>query len=107
MLCEILISVTPYFFSRENPRKYPSLIWALAYAFGSDFVQAGALKLMHDLCVFVGPQVLHGMILFLRDPNASLWHGLGYTAAVTLSQLTMSLCFRHYVFKCYATGLRV
>ena len=91
----------------ESNPEHPSLLKALAYAFGGDFMRAGALKLIHDLCVFVGPQVLHGMIVFLRNPSSPLWHGLGFTVAVTVSQLTMSLCLRHYFFKCYATGLRV
>lgn len=47
------------------------------------------------------------MIVFLRNPESPIWHGLAFTAAVTVSQLTMSLCLRHYFFKCYATGLRV
>ena len=87
--------------------EHPSLLKALAYAFGRDFLRAGALKLVHDLCVFVGPQVLHGMIVFLRNPESPVYHGLLFTVAVTVSQLTMSLCLRHYFFKCYATGLRV
>jgi len=76
-----------------------SLVRALYKSFGADYIRAGILKLVHDLCVFVGPQVLHGMIVFLRDAHAPLWHGFGFTVAVTLSQLTMSLCLRHYFFK--------
>lgn len=91
----------------DNNSENPSLLKALAFSFGGDFLRAGALKLVHDLCVFVGPQVLHGMIVFLRNPDSPVWHGLGFTAAVTISQVTMSLCLRHYFFKCYATGLRV
>lgn len=83
------------------------LIRALWMAFGNEYMYAGALKLVHDLSIFVGPQVLHALIVFLKTPNAPLWHGLAWTAAVTCSQLTMSLCLRHYFFKCYATGLRV
>jgi hypothetical protein len=85
----------------------PSLFRSLAYAFGLDFARAGLLKLVHDLCIFVGPQVLHGLIHFLRNANAPLSEGLLLTLAVTLSQLTMSFCLRHYFFKCYLTGLRV
>ena len=88
-------------------REYPSLVRALLRAFGADYLQAGFLKLVHDLCLFVGPQVLHGMIVFLRDPDSTLWKGLALTLAVTLSQLTMSLCLRHYFFKCYTTGLKI
>lgn len=84
------------------------LVATLARAFGGDFIRAGFLKLVHDLCVFVGPQVLHGMIVFLRsDSDRDWWHGLALTLTVTVSQLVMSLCLRHYFFLCYATGLRI
>jgi len=65
------------------------------------------LKFVHDLNVFVGPQVLHAIIVFLREPQAPLWHGLVLTVVITVSQIAMSLCLRHYFFKCYKTGLRV
>jgi ATP-binding cassette, subfamily C (CFTR/MRP), member 1 len=89
----------------------PSLMRALFRAFGTDFVRAGLLKLVHDLCVFVGPQVLHAMILFLRssenDAKSSILRGFSLMLAVTASQTAMSFCLRHYFFKCYTTGLRV
>ena len=88
-------------------KKEPSLGWTLAKAFGSDFIRAGFLKLIHDCGVFVGPAVLHGLIQFLRDADAPLSRGLYLTAAVTISQTTMSFCLRHYFFKCYLTGLRM
>lgn len=95
---------------RNNPSN-PSLVKAIFLSFGSDFVQAGILKFIHDLCLFVGPQVLRGMILYLRQPyermGSTLLYGLALTASVTCSQIAMSLCLRHYFFKCYSTGLRV
>ena len=91
----------------DRKQHQPSLARALFAAFGADYIRAGALKLVHDLCVFVGPQVLHAIIVFLRTPDAPLWQGLLLTLGVTLSQIAMSLCLRHYFFKCYTTGLRV
>lgn len=85
----------------------PSLFLCLCRAFGGDFARAGLLKLVHDLCIFVGPQVLNGLIQFLRDADAPLQRGLSLTLAVTVSQLTMSFCLRHYFFICYLTGLRI
>jgi hypothetical protein len=85
----------------------PSLVRALCRSFGPEFVRAGCLKLVHDLMVFVGPNVLHAMIVFLRDPSAPTWHGVALAAVVTASQAAMSLCLRHYFFKCYTTGLRI
>jgi hypothetical protein len=40
----------------------PSVLRALFRAFGAEFVRAGFLKLVHDLSIFVGPQVLHAII---------------------------------------------
>ena len=84
----------------------PSLARALAWAFGKEFAKAGLLKLCHDLLIFVGPYVLNQLIKFLRDESAPLSRGLYLTAAVTISQLLMSFCLRHYFFRCYLVGLR-
>ena len=85
-----------------------SLSWCLVRAFIKDYIKAGFLKLIHDLNVFVGPIVLHGLIQFLRSPaSEAIKHGLMLTAAVTVSQTIMSFCLRHYFFKCYLTGLRM
>mmetsp|Transcript_6110 Transcript_6110/g.15236 ORF Transcript_6110/g.15236 Transcript_6110/m.15236 type:complete len:1427 (-) Transcript_6110:1683-5963(-) len=86
----------------------PSLIRALFKAFGTDYVVGGFfLKLIHDSCIFVGPQVLNQMIKFLGDEEAPISRGLWLTAAVTMSQLMMSFCLRHYFFKCYKFGLMI
>jgi ATP-binding cassette, subfamily C (CFTR/MRP), member 1 len=85
----------------------PSLVRALWFAFYSDFCKAGILKFVHDLLQFVGPQVLNRLIKFIRDAEAPLSRGLGLTAIVTLAQLFMSLCLRHYFFKCYRVGIRI
>jgi ATP-binding cassette subfamily C (CFTR/MRP) protein 1 len=86
----------------------PSLIRALFRAFGTDYLVGGfILKFIHDSCLFVGPQVLHAMILFLGAANAPVSQGLWLTGAVTISQLTMSFCLRHYFFKCYKFGLKI
>ncbi|KAL7549875.1 hypothetical protein ACHAWF_013132, partial [Thalassiosira exigua] len=86
----------------------PSLTRALRRAFGYDFlVRAGLLKLIHDGCLFVGPQVLNGLIRFLRDGEAPLSEGLRLTVVVTVSQVVMSVCLRHYFYKCYTCGLRL
>jgi hypothetical protein len=95
------------FWRKELASPDPSLVRALCQAFAAEFFTAGLLKITHDLCVFVGPNVLHAMVVFLRNPEAPLWHGLGLTLSVTLSQLIMSICLRHYFYKCYITGLRV
>ena len=90
-----------------SPKKKPSLTRALMYSFGREFATAGLLKLIHDCCIFVGPQVLNAMIYYLRDAEAPKGQGLGLTTLVTLSQLCMSFCLRHYFFSCYMVGLKI
>lgn len=85
----------------------PSVARCLFRAYGRDYVKAGILKLVHDINIFVGPVVLHGLIDFLSDPKAPLHRGLLLTVYVTLSQTIMSFCLRHYFFKCYLCGLRM
>lgn len=94
--------------SKTKGRGEPSLIRALFRAFGTDYLLGGfILKFIHDSCLFVGPQVLHAMILFVGSADAPLSRGLWLTGAVTISQLTMSFCLRHYFFKCYRFGLKI
>ena len=102
-----IIRVFDIYWKEELLKEKPSLVKALTRAFGFEYFIGALLKLIHDVNVFVGPQVLHGIIVFLRDPNAPLSQGLGLTLAITVSQLAMSLCLRHYFFKCYKTGLKI
>lgn len=85
----------------------PSIAYCLAKALGGEFLRAGMLKLIHDLCMFVGPLVLHEFVNFTQDAHAHWIKGLILTFTVALSQLVMSLCLRHYFFRCYQVGLRV
>lgn len=87
------------YWAAELEKANPSLVNALFRAFGAEYLEGAALKFVHDLCLFVGPQVLHSMIVFLRDPDAPLLWGLWLVFAVTLSQLAMSICLRHYFYK--------
>ena len=84
----------------------PSLSRALFISYGADFLRAGVLKLFHDTLIFVGPQVLNRMILYLREDAIDLTYGLTLTISVTLAQLIMSFCLRHYFYRCYITGLQ-
>ena len=62
--------------ARLRHRQGPSLTFAFAGAFGGPFLASGGLKLVHDLCIFVGPFLLKRIILFLDDPSLPLWLGL-------------------------------
>lgn len=42
----------------------------MARAFGLPFLFAAFLKLIHDICQFIGPIMLREMIAFLNDKDA-------------------------------------
>lgn len=85
----------------------PSLTICLWRALSPLFIRAGILKAVHDCLQFVGPQVLHGLIEFIRTPSDNLSRGITLTLIVTVAQVAMSLCLRHYFFMCYRVSLRV
>jgi hypothetical protein len=91
----------------------PSLIWTLYHAFGAEFLRAGLLKLVHDSCLFVGPQVLNRLIHFMRDPHATIIYGFGLMIAgglrasscwFDLLRLAMARACHAYTFtsSCYS-----
>ena len=48
----------------------PSLVKSMTKSFGIPFVMAAFLKLIHDICQFVGPFMLPRIISFLEDTDA-------------------------------------
>lgn len=80
---------------------HPSLTMSLWSSFSKPFLRAGLLKLIHDLNVFVGPQVLKALINFFKDADAPIMKGLLLCFVVTCSQLTMSICLRQVSGKKY------
>ena len=107
---ELTVQPASYQYQYQYQYEYqyqPSLIKALARAFGEDFLRAGLLKLIHDSNLFVGPQVLNHLIQFLRDADAPIHRGVALTLIVTMSQIAMSISLRHYFYKCYTCGLQV
>ena len=74
----------------------PSLTMAFFHAFGTPFLTAAFLKLVHDSALFVGPQLLNALINFLNDPSQPMETGLWYVFGFFVTNLVMSLCLRQY-----------
>ena len=80
---------------------------------------ASLLKLIHDICQFVGPVMLSKVIDFLEDDDPNLpkvafpfsFHrqSTGYTYGVIMfvAALIQSICLRNYFYLCFRTGLRL
>lgn len=50
----------------------PNLFKSMAYSFGLPFCLAAILKLIHDICQFVGPVMLEKITIFLSDYDSGL-----------------------------------
>ena len=63
---------TSNFYSIQYQLYRPSLFKSMAYSFGLPFCLAAILKLIHDICQFVGPVMLEKITIFLSDPEDEL-----------------------------------
>uniref|UniRef100_A0A1A8EAQ7 Multidrug resistance-associated protein 1 n=1 Tax=Nothobranchius kadleci TaxID=1051664 RepID=A0A1A8EAQ7_NOTKA len=60
--------------------KEPSLLWALCLTFGPYFFISCFYKIIQDILMFVGPEILRLLISFVNNSSAPSWHGFFYTA---------------------------
>ncbi|EME26321.1 Multidrug resistance-associated protein 1 [Galdieria sulphuraria] len=87
--------------------KQPSVALAIGRAFGWPFLKAAPLKFVYDCLQFVGPVVLNGILVYLKQPSESVLVGLGYCLLLTMGMSLQSLFLQSYFMKCYRIGLHV
>uniref|UniRef100_A0A3B3Q9H2 Multidrug resistance-associated protein 1 n=1 Tax=Paramormyrops kingsleyae TaxID=1676925 RepID=A0A3B3Q9H2_9TELE len=98
---EVLILNTP-------PKKHqPSLLLALCMTFGPYFLVSSVYKIIHDILMFVGPEILRLLINFVNDPSIPSWHGYFYTALLFACACVQTLILQKYFHVCFVTGMRV
>ena len=88
-------------------RTRPSLFKSMARTFGLPFCLAALLKLIHDICQFVGPVMLDKMLNFLKDESVDSSKGYQYALIMFVAALFQSLCLRNYFYLCFRTGMRL
>ncbi|XP_039632406.1 multidrug resistance-associated protein 1 isoform X1 [Polypterus senegalus] len=92
---------------RHKKNKEPSLFLALCYTFGPYFFVTFAYKLVHDLLMFVGPEILKLLIRFVNNSSAPSWHGYFYTALLFVCACVQTLILQQYFHVCFVTGMRL
>ncbi|XP_040290616.1 canalicular multispecific organic anion transporter 1-like [Bufo bufo] len=70
-------------------------------------LQSAFFKLVHDLLVFVNPQILKAMVSFTSNPEEYLWKGFFYAALLLVTALIQSLCLQQYFQGCFVMGMRI
>uniref|UniRef100_A0A6Q2XP15 Multidrug resistance-associated protein 1 n=1 Tax=Esox lucius TaxID=8010 RepID=A0A6Q2XP15_ESOLU len=85
----------------------PSLFWALCLTFGPYFLISSLYKIIQDILMFVGPEILRLLIQFVNDSNAPSWQGYFYTALLFVCTCFQTLILQKYFHVCFTTGMRL
>ncbi|XP_036408292.1 multidrug resistance-associated protein 1 isoform X1 [Megalops cyprinoides] len=85
----------------------PSLLLALCLAFGPYFLVSTLYKIIHDILMFVGPEILRLLIRFVNDSSAPSWQGYFYTALLFVCTCVQTLILQKYFHVCFVTGMRL
>ncbi|CAK6444659.1 unnamed protein product [Pipistrellus nathusii] len=85
----------------------PSLFKVLHKTFGPYFLMSFLYKALHDLMMFIGPEILRLLINFVNDKEAPAWQGYFYTAVLFLSACFQTLMLHQYFHICFVSGMRV
>ncbi|KAM3864489.1 multidrug resistance-associated protein 1 [Diretmus argenteus] len=85
----------------------PSLFWALCLTFGPYFLISSFYKIIQDILMFVGPEILRLLIQFVNNSSAPLWHGYFYTALLFVCTCLQTLILQKYFHVCFVTGMRL
>ncbi|XP_026349643.2 ATP-binding cassette sub-family C member 2 [Ursus arctos] len=65
------------------------------------------LKLVHDLLMFLNPQLLKLLISFANDRGTYIWTGYLYSVLFFVVALIQSLCLQGYFQMCFKLGVTV
>uniref|UniRef100_A0A671NJH7 Multidrug resistance-associated protein 1 n=1 Tax=Sinocyclocheilus anshuiensis TaxID=1608454 RepID=A0A671NJH7_9TELE len=96
-----------FFSSRQLKTGEPSLFCALCQTFGPYFLVSSLYKIIHDILMFVGPEILRLLIQFVNDSSAPTWHGYFYTTLLFVCTCVQTLILQKYFHVCFVTGMRL
>ncbi|KAM4697381.1 multidrug resistance-associated protein 1-like isoform 2-T2 [Rhinophrynus dorsalis] len=85
----------------------PSLLKVLYQTFGPYFFVSSFFKIIHDILMFSGPEILQLLIKFVRDKDAPDWHGYLYTFLLFFCACLQTLILHKYFHICFVTGMRL
>uniref|UniRef100_H0VI28 ATP binding cassette subfamily C member 2 n=1 Tax=Cavia porcellus TaxID=10141 RepID=H0VI28_CAVPO len=83
------------------------LIKALFKTFYTVILKSFILKLVHDISLFLNPQLLKLLIAFGSDYESYVWIGYVYTICLFVVSLLQSLCLQSYFQLCFMLGMSV
>ncbi|XP_028651533.1 canalicular multispecific organic anion transporter 1 [Erpetoichthys calabaricus] len=70
-------------------------------------IESAVLKLLHDLLVFISPQLLKLMVSFTEDKSVFEWKGYMYAILLFVVALIQSMLLQQYFQRCFLLGMKV
>uniref|UniRef100_A0A8C3AG31 Multidrug resistance-associated protein 1 n=1 Tax=Cyclopterus lumpus TaxID=8103 RepID=A0A8C3AG31_CYCLU len=92
---------------KAQKTKESSLFWALCRTFGPYFFISCLYKIIQDVLMFVGPEILRLLIRFVNNSSAPYWHGYFYAALLFICTCVQSLILQKYFHVCFVSGMRL
>ncbi|XP_066094773.1 ATP-binding cassette sub-family C member 2 [Saccopteryx bilineata] len=92
-----------------SKKDYPKswLIKSLFKTFYGIILKAFLIKLVHDLLLFLNPQLLKLLISFANEKDSYLWIGYIYSILFFVVALVQSFCLQYYFQLCFLLGVNV
>ncbi|XP_053306512.1 ATP-binding cassette sub-family C member 2 [Spea bombifrons] len=91
--------------AKDFPRSW--LIKTLLKTFPRTLLESAFFKLVHDLLVFVSPQILKLLVSFTGNSSEYQWKGFFYAVLLLVAAIIQSLCLQQYFQGCFVLGMRV
>ncbi|XP_068732556.1 multidrug resistance-associated protein 1-like [Montipora capricornis] len=93
----------------EKKKKKASLLRAIVYLFGRQFLFAMFLKLLNDVIQFAQPQLLNLLISYTSDKGNpdEKWKGYVYGVAMFLVAMIISIVIHQYFQIVFVLGMRI
>nr|XP_032817141.1 canalicular multispecific organic anion transporter 2-like isoform X1 [Petromyzon marinus] len=85
----------------------PSLIRAMALAFGPRYLVGSVYKLLQDILSFASPLLLSHLIRFVGDNSRPTWHGYALAGLMFLCAIATSMLAHQHFHAGFVTGIRL
>ncbi|KAH9518524.1 Multidrug resistance-associated protein 1 [Bulinus truncatus] len=98
--------LVPYNVAAETSRHRRSLFSALVRTYIGSFLVAAIFKLIHDILMFISPQLLKLLIKFTSS-DEHMWRGIFYASMLLIVALLQSILLHQYFHATFLLGMRL
>ncbi|XP_043911577.1 ATP-binding cassette sub-family C member 2 [Protopterus annectens] len=89
----------------DYPRSW--ILKAVVKTFPGVLLKSAVFKLIHDLLVFVSPQLLKLLVSFTTNSSEFTWKGYLYAVLMLVAAMIQSILLQQYFQGCFVLGMQV